>query len=136
MQAAEFVAAFVHVAFAELALFASVCFVIAGMDELVVDLIWLGRTLWRRLTVYTRHTRTYACDLAPPASGVRLAVFIPAWDESAVIEKMVRHALAAYQGADVTLFVGCYPNDAATIAAVTDIGAGSVVAVVGANGIM
>jgi adsorption protein B len=45
-------------------------------------------------------------------------VFIPAWDEAAVIGDMLRAALAAWGEGDYRLYVGCYPNDPNTIAAV------------------
>ena len=48
----------------------------------------------------------------------RLAIFVPAWDEAAVIGDMLAHAQVAFAAADHLLYVGCYPNDPATIAAV------------------
>ncbi len=48
----------------------------------------------------------------------RLAIFVPAWDEAGVIGRMLVHAQAAFGEADYRLYVGCYPNDPATIAAV------------------
>lgn len=57
----------------------------------------------------------------PPRDPGHLAIFIPAWDESAVIAQMLRAATARYRGAEYTIFVGCYANDQATIAAVTSV---------------
>ena len=45
-------------------------------------------------------------------------MFIPAWDESAVIEDMLRNTLSTFGNGDYRLYVGCYPNDPNTIAAV------------------
>lgn len=131
--AAEFFAPLIDAIFVELALFAGVCFVVAGIDEIAVDLIWAGRTLWRRLTVYARYARVYASDLPQPSPDFGLAVFIPAWDESAVIAKMICHAQTAYQGANVTIFVGCYANDAETIEAAESVSGSNVTIVVVPN---
>jgi len=43
---------------------------------------------------------------------------VPAWDEAGVIGAMLTHASAAFGDSDYVLYVGCYPNDPATIAAV------------------
>lgn len=96
----------------ELALFAAVGFLFFGLGDLAVDLIWIGRALLRPV----RRGPNPACvdSLAAPQRPGRLAVFVPAWDESAVIGDLLRHALAAWDGDDFVIFVGCYPNDPAT----------------------
>jgi bacteriophage N4 adsorption protein B len=38
----------------ELALFAGVGFLLFAVNDLLVDLIYFGRAMWRALTVYTR----------------------------------------------------------------------------------
>jgi adsorption protein B len=50
-------------------------------------------------------------------------VFIPAWDESAVIGDMLRTALLRFDHGDYLLYVGAYPNDPATIGAIAGIAA-------------
>lgn len=99
----------------ELALFAAALFAIGGLDDLAVDLIWIARTCWRRLTIYRRHPRADAATLARHRPG-RVAVFVPAWHESGVIGPMAAAALSRWAGEDVRLYVGCYRNDPATIA--------------------
>ena len=111
-------AALLHHAMLELALFAACGFLLLGASDLAVDLIWIGRTLWRRLRG-RRGLRVE--DLDAPASPGRIAVFIPAWDEAAVIAHMLRNTLGAFGEGDYGLYVGCYPNDPATIAAVRSI---------------
>lgn len=101
----------------ELALFAAFGLAIGGVDDLVIDLIWIARMLWRRLTVYRRHARVTAADLARKAQG-RVAVFVPAWQEAGVIGPMAATTLSRWAGQDVRLYIGCYPNDPATIAEV------------------
>ena len=102
----------------ELALFAAAGFLIGGLDDLAVDLIWVGRRLWRGVAIYSRHARASAATLPPPAHPGRLAIFVAAWHESAVIGAMVETALASLHHPDWRLYVGCYPNDPDTVAAV------------------
>jgi adsorption protein B len=108
----------IELAARELALFAAVGFLLGGIDDLVVDLLWIGRSIWRRLTIYTRHPRVHAGTLSPPSRPGRLALFVAAWHEEAVIGGMVATALAQLRHSDWRLYIGCYPNDPATIAAV------------------
>lgn len=108
----------------ELALFAAVGLLIGGLDDLLVDLIWMGRGLWRRIAVYSRHRPACAATLAPPAAPGRIAVFVGAWDEAAVIGDMLATALDRFAHDDYRIFVGVYPNDPATIAAVRAVRAG------------
>lgn len=102
----------------ELALFAAAGFVLFGFDDLLVDLIWIARTLWRRVAIYSRYDRADAATLAPPANPGRMAIFVPAWDEADVIGPMLANALARLRHGDYRIFVGCYPNDPATLAIV------------------
>jgi len=99
----------------ELALFAAAGFLVLGAGDLLVDFIWIGLMLRRRLL----GRRPVPLDALPPAATAgTLAVLIPAWREADVIAPMLRHALAVWGAADYRLYVGCYPNDPATIAAV------------------
>jgi bacteriophage N4 adsorption protein B len=109
---------FLNRSFQELLLLCAVGFAIIGLDEFAIDCIWIIRRAYRGLTVYRTHPRTTTATLAPPTKPVKFAVFVPAWDESAVIEPMLRHAIAAYELGNVHIFVGCYPNDEATLAQV------------------
>ncbi|MEZ5399967.1 MAG: glycosyl transferase family protein [Bryobacteraceae bacterium] len=52
-----------------------------------------------------------------------IAVFVPCWHEDAVIAAMLRHNLGASRYADYRFFVGVYPNDPATAAAVEAVAA-------------
>jgi adsorption protein B len=108
---------------AEISLFAAVGGLLFALDDLAVDLIYFVRSGWRSMTVYSRHPRACADTLRPPRHPGRIAVFIPAWDESAVIEAMLRATVARFDHDDYRLYVGHYRNDpgtAAAIARVTD----------------
>jgi adsorption protein B len=103
---------------AELALFAGAGFLLFAVNDLVVDIIYFTRTLWRALTVYTRYPRAFASALpANPEPGF-MAMFVPAWDESAVIASMLRAAINRIEYENYRLFVGYYRNDPATAAAI------------------
>lgn len=115
----------------ELVLFAGVGVLIGGLDDLAIDLLWIARWGWRRIAIYTRHARVNADSMAPALNPGRIAVFVPAWRESHVIGPMLRTALTRWAGRDIRIFVGCYPNDPATIAAVNAIGDPRIRCVVG-----
>jgi adsorption protein B len=44
-------------------------------------------------------------------------VLIPAWQEAAVIGQTIRHLLAAWPQSGLSLYIGCYRNDPATLSA-------------------
>nr|WP_324255299.1 glycosyltransferase [Sphingomonas sp. PL-96] len=99
----------------EVVLFAAFGFLIGGIDDLGTDLVHFGRR-FRRPAIETPR---------PPRSSLpgRLAIFVPAWDESAVIGLMLRSALARFEHPDYRIYAGAYPNDPATIAAIQAVAA-------------
>lgn len=99
----------------EAMLFAAIGFLIGGIDDLLVDLAYAIarlRTWWRG-----------EADRPITASALPMALFIPAWDEAAVIAPMLRATLSRYGAGAYRIYVGTYPNDAATIAAVAEVAA-------------
>jgi adsorption protein B len=102
----------------EVLLFAAVGLLIGGIDDLAVDLIWIGHGVARW---FRRYDRADAASLALPLAPGRIAVLIGAWDESVVIGSMLTHALATFDHRDYRIYVGAYPNDPATIAAVQSV---------------
>jgi adsorption protein B len=101
----------------EAALFAAAGFCILGVGDLLVDASWLMLRVRRGRSALPRVT-----DLSRPRQAGLLAVFIPAWDESAVIGDMLRHALRVWGEGDYRLYVGCYPNDPVTLRVISCIG--------------
>lgn len=99
----------------ELALFAAVGFVLLGASDLLVDIIWIGLKL-KRLVL--RIPPASLDTLPPPAEPGRLAIFVAAWQEANVIGAMLERAARAWRDDDFRIYVGCYPNDPDTIAAV------------------
>lgn len=113
----------------EIALFAAFGFLVLGTGDLVIDLIWIGLTVKRR--VISCHREAVCSETLPRA--VRpgsLAIFVPAWDEAAVIGAMVSLARATFGDSEYRIYVGCYPNDPATLAAVAPMAGGRVEIVV------
>lgn len=105
----------------ELLLFAGIGLLIGGLDDLLLDLLYFARRLWRSLTIYTRFPRMTAADLPAPGVVGPIAVFVPAWRESAVIGSMLRRCLSVWKDERLRVFVGAYPNDPDTIQAVAQV---------------
>lgn len=105
----------------ELLLFAAIGLLIGGIDDLLIDLLYGARRLWRSLTVYSRMSRMTARDLPPPGATGPIAVFVPAWDEAAVLGAMLSNCLDKWSDDDVQIFVGVYANDPATVDALVDL---------------
>jgi bacteriophage N4 adsorption protein B len=96
----------------ELLLFASFWFVIGAIDEAAVDGVWA----WLRVTRRLRERRLTKDFEVRPLAG-RAAVLVAAWQEERVIGAMIAHTCRAWPQQDLTLYVGCYANDPATLAA-------------------
>lgn len=110
VNAAEIIAAIAG----ELALFAAVGFFVFALDDLLVDILYFSRRVWRNATVYRRYPRTFADRMPAPATPGWFAIFVPAWDESAVIGDMLRATLDRFGESDYRIYVGHYRNDEAT----------------------
>ena len=101
----------------ETMLFAAIGFLLGGLDDLAVDLAWLAT--WRARCIRTLPALLDSYTTQPR----RIAVFVAAWDEAAVIGAMLRTSLARFDHPDYRLYVGTYPNDRATIDAVAAVAA-------------
>ena len=85
---------------------------LSAVDDLVIDLLWLIRLAREKLS-RRQAPKGWAAQPERP-----IAVAIPCWREADVIASMLDHNLAALRYSLYRIFVGVYPNDAATIAAV------------------
>ena len=106
---------------AELALFAGVGFLLFAINDLAVDLIYFGRSIWRSLTVYTRYPRAFASYFVFTKDPGLIAILVPAWDESAVIASMLKATLERLDYDRYRIFIGYYRNDPATAAAIASV---------------
>ena len=105
----------------ELLLFGSFWLLIGAFDDLLIDLIWIGRRGYRRFVYYREQPPLRADQLSPPTRRGQLAVFIPTWQEAAVIDAMLAQCASSWQSAksDYRIYVGCYVNDEAGIAKIS-----------------
>ncbi|MEW4468115.1 glycosyl transferase family protein [Parasphingorhabdus sp. JC815] len=109
----------------ELLLFASLCFIIGSIDDIIFDGLWIAYLIKRYMSVYSRHDRFIVEDLPPPKLAEPLAIFVPAWQEAPVIGAMLRRCHDQWRHGNYRIYVGCYPNDGPTIAAVADAASGT-----------
>ncbi len=84
----------------------------SGLDDLLVDLVWLAYVL------------RGGARSAPPdqreltaAPRRRIAIWVPLWREHRVIGRMLERNLAACTYEPFEVFLGCYPNDEPTLEA-------------------
>jgi adsorption protein B len=97
----------------ELLLFSAVWLLVGAVDDLCIDLIWIGRRIYRRSTYYRAQRPLRTHELPANTEPGLLAVFVPAWGEGAVIGTMLAHCTSAWLECDCPhrIYVGCYPND-------------------------
>lgn len=92
----------------ELLWLCAVAIAVSSLDDVAVDLLWLTRVAFRRAP---------ALPSAPAVPG-NFAILVPAWDEADVIGQMLSRLILTLDHPAYTVFVGVYPNDPATRAAV------------------
>ena len=92
----------------ELGLFAACIFALFGIDDLIVDALFFAGV---------GRSKTVIVDPAAPVEH-HFALFIPAWQEGAVIGPMLEHCLAGWPTSRLSIYVGVYHNDLATSLAV------------------
>ena len=96
----------------ELLAFAAFWFCVGLLDELAVDFAWFGLKLGGK----ARTAQLPVGYGAEPLSGAA-AVLIPAFRESQVIGTTIAHMLSVWPQRELTIYVGCYRNDAETLTA-------------------
>ena len=115
----EFILPFIDSFQKELLLFASVCFLIGSLDDLVFDGLWMAHVLKRkRFFAVSKHDRATTASLPKNGNSGPLAIFVPAWQEAPVIGAMLKRCLTIWPHSNYRIYVGCYPNDEPTISAV------------------
>lgn len=91
-------------------LITTICMLISGIDDLIVDLLYWGRTIYRAVIIRPRHKRLQVEQLYIPEQQP-FAVIVPAWKEDGVIRQMVENTLSTYDYKTYRIFVGAYRND-------------------------
>jgi bacteriophage N4 adsorption protein B len=94
----------------------AVYILISGLDDLWIDCVWL----W--ITVRAQLRSRPAAETIHSLPQKKIAVVIPAWREYAVIQQMLEHNGTALDYENYDFFVGIYPNDPLTLAAVESAG--------------
>lgn len=102
--------------------FTAVAILISGLDDLFIDCCYYGSELYRRAFPMRYPTPTEAELRTLPERPI--AVMIPAWQEHAVIGRMLKNTLRTMEYANYDVFVGTYPNDEATMMAVAEVAEG------------
>lgn len=103
----EWVVAVLHLVQHELVLLAAVGILLLGAEDLLFDLLWLGRP-----------RRAPLLSTQPSLTGT-IAIFVPAWRENMVLPDTIDAMLRVWAGEDVRIYIGCYRNDAETIFAIS-----------------
>lgn len=88
-------------------------FFISGVDDACVDLLYVARRVFRRLTGRPAATSIAVDGLADRPEQM-VAVMVPAWHEADVIYQMLTNAVATLDYRRYHIFVGTYLNDPAT----------------------
>ena len=93
-----------------LGIFIAICIAISSFDDLIIDISYWSRRIWRHFTIFKTHQlfdyrKLYERPEKP------LAIMIPAWNETGVIGNMAQLAASTLDYENYHIFVGTYPND-------------------------
>ncbi|WP_417471266.1 glycosyl transferase family protein [Maricaulis sp.] len=97
-------------------IYAAIAIFISSTDDAFLDLYFWVLQGQRVLTRPFRFVPTTKTIMEAPEK--RLAIMVPAWQESDVIARMLMNTLTSLEYSNYDIFVGCYPNDPDTIAEV------------------
>jgi len=86
---------------------------ISGVDDFFIDIYYWVKKSFNRLSNQTHYPNITTQELLNHPERP-LALMVPAWDEAAVIEKMLLNTLKTFQYEKLHIFVGTYPNDLPT----------------------
>jgi adsorption protein B len=102
--------------FSVLTIVVAAVYVLLGLDDIIVDLMFWLRQLRRSFERHKFPKLTIEKLRSKPEQ--RIAIMIPCWHESAVVERMLEFATTTLEYHRYDIFVGVYPNDEETVAAV------------------
>lgn len=92
----------------------AVIFLLSGLDDLFIDIVYMVRSVYRRLVIRPKYA-PLSEEVLRSQPERPLAILVPAWEESSVIQQMLRNLMTQVDYSQHHVFVGTYPNDAATI---------------------
>ncbi|HYZ83637.1 MAG TPA: glycosyltransferase, partial [Bryobacteraceae bacterium] len=90
---------------------------LSGVDDLILNFVFVLQWLRER----GERGRLPSEEELASCPERLIAIFVPAWKEHKVIGRMLEHNLATIRYRNVHFFVGVYPNDELTVAAVEDV---------------
>ncbi len=95
-------------------------FLFSGLDDLFVDIVYYCRRIYRSL-FKRKYKQALTQEQLASVPEKRLAIMVPAWDESSVIKAMLLNTIGTIQYRNYHIFVGFYANDGATEMAVGEV---------------
>lgn len=98
----------------------AVSFLLSGLDDLFIDIYYWLHKLYRKLFLRHHIHPITETDLARNPEKWT-AIWIPAWHEHEVIDRMLHNTLESLAYTRYDIFVGTYPNDEATQLAVESV---------------
>ncbi len=91
----------------------SILILLSGLDDLFFDFFYWIRLAYRLKKVRKYDKLSYEKLVAVPEK--KIAVLVPCWHESNVIEDMLKHNIYHLNYENYDFFVGVYPNDPDTV---------------------
>jgi len=110
----------VHELFIVLMAIVAVSFLLSGIDDFFIDAFYWTRLLYRKVFL-GRAIRPVRQQVLCSIPEKWTAIWIPAWHENEVIDKMVAHTIECLNYQNFDIFVGTYPNDPLTQGAVDSV---------------
>lgn len=92
-------------------------YLVSGLDEMVMTVAFIVWRFYRRF-ILLRGRQRLNLDLLLKKQEQTVAIMVPAWNEAAVIGRMLRYAIENISYNNYMIFVGVYPNDPDTLAVV------------------
>lgn len=109
-----------HKFFVVLTIFSAIGFFVSGVDDFFIDAYYWLRRWYRAIFLRKKLRRVSEADLAGvPEKWV--AIWIPAWNEDGVVDKMLLNTIESVHYRNYDIFVGTYPNDEPTQLAVESV---------------
>ncbi|HLG96017.1 MAG TPA: glycosyl transferase family protein [Bryobacteraceae bacterium] len=96
---------------------AAIVILVSGLDDLLLDAVYA----WVWLKSRFGSCPGQATSQQPESQQKSIAIFVPLWQEHAVIGGMVEHNIAAIRYENYHFFLGGYPNDEPTLDAIREL---------------
>lgn len=94
-------------------------FLLSGIDDFAICLAAVAAYVRQAFSRTPKHRIATEAELDSVPQR-RMAIFVALWKEHRVIRRMLENNIAQIRYGAVDFFVGCYPNDAPTLAAVRE----------------